>query len=57
MFIAIFIFFVILFLYIHIVDQYKRNDDLDILEMDYENNIELQKICNIKIKLNNNILY
>ena len=48
MFIAIFIFFVILFLYIHIVDQYKRNDDLDILEMDYENNIELQKICNIR---------
>lgn len=38
----------ILFLYVHIIDQYKRNDDLDILEMDYQNNFELQKICNIR---------
>jgi len=48
MIIAIFIFLIILFLYIHIVDQYKRNDDLDILEMDYENNVELQKVCNMR---------
>ena len=45
---SIFIFIIILFLYIHIIDQYKRNEDLDILEMDYQNNVDLQKICNIR---------
>ena len=42
------IFILILFLYIHINDQYKKSEDLEIYEMDYTSNIELQKICNIK---------
>lgn len=42
------IFILILFLYIHINDQYKKSEDLEIYEMDYTSNMELQKICNIK---------
>jgi hypothetical protein len=42
------IFILILFLYIHINDQYKKSEDLEIYEMDYTSNVELQKICNIK---------
>jgi len=39
---------VILFLYIHINDQYKKSEDLEIYEMDYISNKELQTICNVK---------
>ena len=42
------IFLIILFLYIHIHDQYKKSEDLEIYEMDYISNAELQKICNVK---------
>lgn len=42
------IFVLILFLYIHINDQYEKSEDLEIYEMDYTSNDELQKICNIK---------
>jgi hypothetical protein len=42
------IFIIILFLYIHIHDQYKKSEDLEIYEMDYISNAELQKICNVK---------
>jgi len=34
--------------YIHIVQQYKRSEDLEIYEMDYNNNPHLQEICDIK---------
>jgi len=44
----IFIFFVILFLYIHISHQYKRSEDLEIYEMDYSGNSHLQEVCDIK---------
>lgn len=37
------IFILILFLYIHINDQYKKSEDLEIYEMDYTSNMELQK--------------
>ena len=42
------IFMIILFVYIHINDQYKKSEDLEIYEMDYVSNTSLQKICNVK---------
>ena len=47
-FITIIIFIIILFLYIHIVDQYKKSEDLEIYEMDYNNEKQLQDVCNVK---------
>jgi hypothetical protein len=44
----ILIFIIILFLYMHIIDQYKKSEDLEIYEMDYVCNTNLQEICNIK---------
>lgn len=45
--IEIFIFFLVAFLYIQIVVQYKSNENLDIYEIDYFDNINLQDTCNI----------
>jgi len=45
---TVFIFIIVLFLYIHIIDQYKKSEDLEIYEMDYVSNNELQTICNMK---------
>jgi len=42
------LFLVILFLYLHLVEQYKRSEDLEVYEMDYTNNENLQEVCNIK---------
>ena len=42
------IFIIIFFLYIHIEHQYKTSDDLEIYEMDYINNANLQEVCNIR---------
>jgi len=47
-FITVLIFLVILFVYIHIIDQYKTSEDLEIYEMDYQSNIHLQEICSVK---------
>jgi len=47
-FLAFFIFTVILFLYIHIVGEYSRSEDLEIYEMDYSDNKQFQEVCNIK---------
>lgn len=47
-FINIIIFLIILFLYIHIVQQLKRSEDLEIYEMDYISNEQLQEVCDIK---------
>ena len=44
----ILLFLIILFLYIHIVHQYKRSEDLEIYEMDYASNDHLQEVCDIK---------
>ena len=44
----IFIFIIVLFLYVHIIAQYKRSEDLEIYEMDYTNNSQLQEVCNLK---------
>jgi hypothetical protein len=35
-------------MYTHITNQYKRSEDLEIYEMDYENNSHLQEICDVK---------
>lgn len=48
MIVGICIFLIILFVYLHIIDQYKRNEDLEIMEMDYQNNAQMQNVCNIK---------
>ena len=47
-FITIIVFIIVLFLYIHILDQYKKSEDLEIYEMDYSTNIHLQEVCNVK---------
>jgi hypothetical protein len=38
----------VLFLYIHITSQYKKSEDLEIYEMDYTTNKELQEVCDLK---------
>ena len=37
-----------MFLYVHINDQYKKSEDLEIYEMDYVSNSKLQEVCNVK---------
>ena len=44
----IFIFIIIVFLYIHITQQYKKGEDLEIYEMDYSTNKQLQEVCDLK---------
>ena len=46
--IGIIIFVIIFIMYSHITNQYKRSEDLEIYEMDYENNSQLQEICDVK---------
>jgi hypothetical protein len=45
---AVFIFTFILFLYIHIMYQLKKSEDLEIYEMDYISNENLQEVCDMK---------
>jgi hypothetical protein len=42
------LFILMLFLYIYIVNQYKKSEDLDIYEMDFSNNAYLQEVCDIR---------
>ena len=42
------IFLVVLFLYVHVTNHYKRSEDLEIYEMDYSSNPHLQEICDVK---------
>ena len=44
----IFMFLVVLFVYIHLVSQYKKSQDLEIYEIDYKNNLNLQEVCDMK---------
>ena len=46
--ITVIIFVIVLFLYVHIIDQYKRSEDLEIYEMDYVNNAQFQETCDVK---------
>ena len=43
-----FIFAFVLFVYIHITAQWKKSEDLEIYEMDYINNAQLQDTCNVR---------
>lgn len=44
-----FLFFVLfIFVYIHVSSQYKKSQDLEIYELDYKNNSNLQEICDIR---------
>ena len=44
----IIIFIVVSLCYVHIVNEYRLSEDLEVYEMDYSNNINLQETCNIK---------
>jgi hypothetical protein len=44
--VVIFVFIIII--YFHLVQQYKKGEDLEIYEMDYASNKQLQEICNLK---------
>ena len=43
-----FIFAFVLFAYIHITAQWKKSEDLEIYEMDFVNNAQLQETCNVR---------
>jgi len=47
-FLSVFIFVVVLVLYIHVMAQYKRSEELEIYEMDFTKNSHLQEVCDIK---------
>ena len=47
-FISFLVFLIILFLYIHIIHQLKTSEDLEIYEMDYATNSQLQEVCEVK---------
>jgi len=47
-YVHILIFLIVLFLYIHLANQFKRSEDLEIYEMDYANNTHLQEVCELK---------
>jgi hypothetical protein len=42
------LFIIVLVIYIHIINQLKTSEDLEVYEMDYTNNQYLQEVCNIK---------
>jgi hypothetical protein len=42
------VFIVILFLYIHITAHYKKSEDMEIYEADYNTNKQLQEICDLR---------
>jgi len=42
------IFIIVFFIYLHITQQYRRSEDLEIYEMDYTSNRQLQEICDVK---------
>jgi hypothetical protein len=44
----ILIFVIVVFLYIHIINEYKVSEDLEVYEIDYQSNGILQDACEIK---------
>jgi len=42
------VFLLILFMFVHLVQQYKRSEDLEVYEMDFTDNQHLQEVCDIK---------
>jgi hypothetical protein len=47
-FITVCIFVVLFFIYVHIIDHYKKSEDMEIYEMDYTNGEQLQEVCKVK---------
>jgi len=47
-FVSFIIFIIVLFLYLHITSEWKQSQDLEIYEMDFESNGQLQEVCNVK---------
>jgi hypothetical protein len=47
-FIHFLIFLVVLFIYMHIMEQYKTSDKMQLYEMDYIDNAGIQSACNVK---------
>ncbi len=47
-FLSIVIFIIVLILYMHVMEEHKISEDLEIYEMDYKDNKQLQEICNLK---------
>ena len=45
---SVLIFIFILFVYIHIIDQYKKGQDFEVYETDYIDNSNMQEILNVK---------
>lgn len=44
----IIIFIIVIFVYSHVMREYKMSDDLEIFELTYTTNAELQTVCNLK---------
>lgn len=42
------LFVIIVFIYIHIQQQFKTSEDLEVFEMDYTTNAQLQEVCELK---------
>ena len=42
------VFLVVIFLYIHIISEYKVSEDLEVYEMDYKTNSNLQETCDVR---------
>jgi hypothetical protein len=48
MLVAVLVFLIVFVLYIHIQDQWKRGEDLEVYEMDYSTREHLQTVCGMK---------
>jgi hypothetical protein len=46
--VSVIIFIVLFVLYMHLVSQYKKSEDLEVYEIDYMSNTQLQEVCDIK---------
>jgi hypothetical protein len=46
--ITIVVFIITLLVYVHITNQFKKSADMEVYEMDYKNEEELQKVCELK---------
>ena len=48
LFLGTILFIIVFLIYIHITNQYKTSEDMEIYEMDYKSNIILQETCDIR---------
>ena len=48
LFFHLLIFIIILFIYLHVVNQLKTSEDLEMYELDYKDNDYLQEVCDLK---------